>query len=1322
MFKLLALPLFLCVVAVVFYLLQLVIAKKLSYDITERYLHFRLIIGNIILAIVVANNYASAPLIMLINKVLTNPLVHDVIGKFFPMGKVELIFIALCSVGLNIIYTVLSLSVSTSIKLIFNKQRTYKVHENMTGIEYVLGFPWYFVNKFYEDKDGRIQLTSQGFTIGRWISWMKYSTVVIWVLEMVLIVVSVIWGPSAWNDFVLEFVRSFYMMPVAAFFIFQQLELFFYGPEEVVLGSVGSEDVDNEMIGDLNVLIPEYISAFGDSSFLYLDAGKDNSVLENGIPTNIAGREQLSECNNPETFVLVKNRLPSSINQNFNYQNALISLINGNAILVRDNPEGEFTYYYMAYVDHVISRGENVIILCADDAMVKRVKNDIEDKINNFKCTDIFWNICDDPTYHTLNRDNVLICSYSDFIGLDFKLTHRDFGKYVTTVISIESFVLMSQDEMSLNLIFGKLNALETVEHYIFVTDTDAEALHGKIKKYTSIDSYVITYKNDFRKPNTNIMIWRQEGIKKMQNGLEIGTALSPSIGSGIPLALLALKYDFPSVYIIPSNYDGDSHYFDRAMRALDADISRFLASPLVDTQSRIKLSPFKATHDEKLKITVIYDDDNNIFTTIWKWLKYSGDQSIIHVVSPFYMLREFFIADYNRQFTDYAGYRPFIVEDTILNSSKYLSLLARLAYRDMEEEELLKIAEKNKWVADGIIGILQNALKTVRSELAINNIFECFNIIENARFESNPDRRVSFNMVRMINEDLRSEIKKKLAKAKIRIGNTDKELPYFAENISNYYLKNQVIPYEGQFYYIDEISNGIVHAHLFEPKERREYYPISNYCIGGMRKIDDLVNNPLIDFDLYEAEVRRDIYGCISTKNGNDFTDATNEIVSFRQHVTMNKVPVLTLRISKDSDSFGDERTAERAVRLLGVLINGLFKTIFPDKYQNIVAVTDNQPNVDLLKRITKNEGSFSPEEMALLTIPNSVINWPKDEVNGAKEANKKYITLSIIEFSCIEYGMIDSIKRRIDGLFRMVSKYLDWYISSNNSEIENAVKGTYLNYGTSKPLNIFAPYELLKALSKVYPVIEEVIITPIQKPELDNSNANVSNCSFCGRPFVFGFELDDRRRMCNHCCDHQVTQSEEIKEILLRTKEAMENHYHITFDKSIDVRFQSADSIRKVAGGSSEGRVLGFYWHKKKQLWIEARGPNNSMRSTVVHELTHSWQHKDLDLEKLLKVLVKKYGKKKGEAIYTLMIEGHAVVVEINSMKKFGEIAYYDSLVEEFRRRTDEYGNGYRLINSYISHEMSQSGRVNEFSAMKELVDAIIRGEDVIQWPEEE
>ena len=329
--------------------------------------------------------------------------------------------------------------------------------------------------------------------------------------------------------------------------------------------------------------------------------------------------------------------------------------------------------------------------------------------------------------------------------------------------------------------------------------------------------------------------------------------------------------------------------------------------------------------------------------------------------------------------------------------------------------------------------------------------------------------------------------------------------------------------------------------------------------------------------------------------------------------------------------------------------------------------------------------------EERILSTIPH--VDGDGMQEFCPKRNEDGQIAVYLVEFSCLEYGLIGAVVKDIQRLYRIIREYLEW--TNANKDYE----GLYLEYGASALPSCFAVNELFCLFAEICPPLKEV--SQEQKDyELQGSG---SHCTFCGRKTIFTHKLQDGRRMCNYCKNHQLTARQEIKEMFYETKSFLEKQYNIKIPDNLHIKFKSATAIKNKLGYDGEGRVLGFYHDGSKQVWIESRGPKICVQSTLMHELTHGWQYPHIDMAEIRR-----------HPMYGLdLIEGHTSYVEVEGMKYLKEYDYSQFLHEGLMRRNDEYGNGYRMVCALMELGREQKGNsYTVYQLMSDISKSIAMG----------
>ena len=1307
--KIFTFVLLLVIWAAFFFGIDSLIINVLSYPKEKRYLHFRLIIVSFFTALIASTDLTNSFVVWL-TKLISAPSAIKVIFTIIPARSTGMVCMLLCILILNTSYAVVHLSAIATNKKIFKaKENDYVVYDQLEGRERISRFPWKIINLFYEMDNGKPKLKNFGYMLGVSIKWMKFISLVIMLFEIVAMFLSISFGINLFNGLLLTIVQRFYLLPVALYFLFEQIQLFLEGPETVSGGSVDSVDISEKMMGDIQSLVPCYLELFENSgAILCVEAGPKDMVSAPNYYGNEAGNNQLIECKDPGLSEILFGQLRSSgIEMNFEYQNAVIQLLNGKSVFVRDNLEGEFSAYYCAYISYFASQGKCSLIICSDGASAEKARSEIEAVFENASGMNALSKISNVDNLTNDSDVNILICTYSDIADMDFILRYNNLAKRICFAILLDCDAFLDLDAIHIEVMLSKFRSIATLKNYAFVSDSGNEIVRERIQSIFSLNNPGLeSFNHDFRPSNSNVMVWKAECNYNLQKILGIGGSGSTYLGKALPLSLVAIKNGFPNVYVIPGKKVGDFFFQKNASDPNSMDLDAYFDAK-IDIKNVIIPRSSDATESSELKVFCVYDENFNIFDSLMKWFKYAGTTgSLIHVISPSYMLREFLAYYYKTNLTRSHSFHALYNNQLCLDHSRLLSLLAKFSDTDIEEEELLSISKSYGWEKkyNKITDLLLDAVKLVRNEA--HDIYDYFEILDYNRLNRSDNKIVQFRTFHLKDKKLISDVLSHVQlTGALNNGKTANTTTVLKGNVTNYYLPKQVVALDGNYYQIESVdNNGTVVVNPSSPKLLFEYYTISDFEITSAKLVDECNDQHNIDFNIYEADVVRNIYGYISSASGNDFTSNSDyrDLTEARYTVTLKRIPVLELRIQKALLNQGSSNA--KVIRLLSELFNGMFKTLYPNLYQNIIAV----PNIPFNRSLC--ETAFANEKMA---TAEDLVDLFVGGVNGSaisRDDDDECVSLYIIEFSCFEYGLVKALYQNITEVLRMIYRYLSWYSVSE--------KGRYLHFGMDSMSPVFAPEDLLEFLSNALSMNETTEICDSCFDSFDDQYA-IYKCSFCGNETRFAWKLDDGRVMCGNCHNQVKSQAQEIAAIYKEIRSNLEKIYNVSFDPTINICFQSKDAIERVAGKLSNGRVIGFYKHNpKKQLWIERKGPSVPMQSTMAHELTHAWQYAKLDSD--WKELDKRLGKKNTKKKRDVLFEGHSVFVQIDIMERRGEKRFAEWLKSEYESRNDEYGKGYRFFRDYYRSKNSEGGPYTPFAVMSQLIEEILNGGD-ISWLED-
>ncbi|MBR1481364.1 MAG: hypothetical protein IJ598_00160 [Ruminococcus sp.] len=1293
--------LFLAAAAGIFFLLNLLM-RRLAYPIRKRYLHVRTVVAVFLLNLALTNVYSVSLLMSGADSVINSQALRAVFLAMLPNRSYELLYMILLLLLLNFMLTAAAILTVSLVRLFFRNKTEFVDVEEYYGVARLLRFPWAIARKFYRTEGDEVRLTGRGFTLGLWMRGIKNVFLILWAIETIVAGVSVLWAGEEWNQALLVAVRAWYILPMAGFLLAQQIQFFFETEYEGETTVFDSEAIGERLEGSVQLLMEFQKKAFEDAdALLYAEYEEDGSEKNDGAHGNDLANTQIHDCRQPEILNIIAGQVKSSgCVMNAAYLNVIVELLNGNSVNVCDYVEGEFVPYLVAYLNFFMSQSKTALLLCPDRELADRLRETVSKTLSSMNSLYSVWNVCGIDDIRKDTYINMIVCAYDDFIKRRVIDKCGDFAENLAAVVCADCGNIFSQDSVHLELLFNSLGKIKARPRYIMLTGEDNDSLRTAMENYIKEELYPAN--NLYRRPKTGLMIWREESSSRLQRYLGIGNTLSPYLGTALPLALVAAKRDLPRVYIIPDRGRADKSYRD-AMTMTAKEVKSYLGSGL-NLDSVIRCKPSEALEQQDISMIIAYDTQCNFFNDLWRWMKYGGrDGTLVHIISPPYLLREYFAANFRdkKLYLKNNEFDALIPYSLVMRTSHLLVMLVSLCNSGMSEDELTDVIKRYDWDYGSVEELLTECLRVLYSDEEVHNVYECFHFETVKTFSEEKNGFVCQTRITLTDDTVRERLNAKIGFASIiRNNNRADTLTVFKNNIYNYFLRGQVIAYKGNFYRVATVTDGMVYVEQELSRDLLQYYPISRFTFDSDFHIKDAcVDTDTIDFNLYAVSVTREIFGYWSSNCGTDFSNGhfvqVNDLrdeTGAPVRTSMRHVSVLELNIRRTA--LGD-RPVNAAVTLC-CLLNGLFRTLFPASYQNLFAAATEAPDDSLLSEVLSRGTQADINSIIWSTIPTCV---------NARKVDPAFVSIYIIEFSCVEYGMTQILCNKFTSVLAMVREYLDWYLRSQvadaaQPDTSDVIRGRNLHFGQDTIPDIFACQELLDFCAKAAPEAGEDY-----EVRDDDAVEGYSSCTFCGKESLFVTRMEDGRVMCGSCKEHQLTRREEVRELFADTVAFMEKGYHINLPRKLHVRFRSAASIRKAAGDTVGGRILGFYNSANRQLWLESRGPKVAMLSTLIHELTHAWQYRELDM----RALQRKLG---GEGFLTL-IEGHAVYTEINTLRKHNETEYADRLERITLLRDDEYGKGYVMVRDAFRDFEPDAENVNPFTAIKKLADSILKGE---------
>ncbi|MBQ6628915.1 MAG: hypothetical protein IJH65_08875 [Methanobrevibacter sp.] len=1256
--------------------------RKSKYSIERRYCHCRYIASYIVLMFVFLNKYTGPYILVITDKIINMKQLQVFWDLFILMKRFQLVYMILSLLISNFLIVLISGCLFLLIKILLSNTR-YINFDELSLIEKIYHLPWLIPRFFFKESPNNegYRVTEKGFTIGLWAKWMKYAFLICEVLELGFLYTGILIKSESVLMVASKLVQGWYLLPMLGYLFIEQIQYMLETEIAPEVGSFSSETIDDKLEGNLAALYSLYLRKFKDSgSIIGSFINNDIHYHQEGISESGLNQSQYLKSNDPSVLHIISNHIKEAgATTNKDYQNALIELVNEKSIYIQDVFQGDFLIYLAAYMNYYMSQEKVFLVLCKSEKLVDSFRKELTKAFNRINQLSSVWNIAD---YHKANGNaemDVLVISYTELLDYNLIEKRNDFFQYIDSIIMTDVEEICSHENIYLESLFSEFSKIKTTHapKYVAFSTIDNDSLRISLEYYIGKELHL--FKSNLYSKNAYTIAWKEESYNKIQKMMGIAQETPVYIGMEMPIGLVALKYDVPVVRFFYDMKNGLQSFFE-SMKMSTQSIAKYLKRKL-DLEELFLFNDYK--EKKALEVLVVQDSSYNLFNAVTSLNFYGGkEQTLLHIVSPFYILREYFADKLglgkNLEY-DYSLYSS----QSILKKDGCLKILLEMCLNSLPEEQILKKGREYQWGELNVPQLLEESLQYVLNDHELHNVHESFHFGVESYFDEEKDDYIQKNIVKLTDDNIRKRLRRKIDRITLSTKNDQKiQLPILQDNIYNYFLPEQIVPIEGCFYRILSMDTKRVFAEEASVSDIYSYYPCSEFVFSNLKLEDECVDTSLLNINIYSTDAKRIIYGYwdsssdmdgsfLKTIHMNTCVNADGSLIVDTKY----QVPLLEISLRRTMI----EGDSEKAGFLAAFLIQGFLKTLFPKTWMNLYVISKYSKDDSFWRKVQNDSSNLSESELLHSMVPFT-------DVVSEKE-NEEYYSFYILENSSLEMGMLSALYGNRTKLFTLMKDYLEWYSD----------KGTALNVGNDKISDCFDLEGLLSFCKRIIPDEKEQPIFSSQDEDILDAEYT---CSFCGKPVVFAYVMDDGRKMCRSCKQQQISQKKEISEVYLTTVEFIEKTYNIVINKKIHVKLQSAKRIKAASQSLAEGRVLGFYNNSKHELWIETRGPRIAVQDTMIHELTHAWQFENLNMSKLNRLDPEERLR---------YLEGHAVYMEIDVLKKLGEEEYAAYVERTLMTLNTVYGDGYRMLKEYLDNAKSQGSHYTPFEAMKELIDKL-------------
>ena len=1247
-------------------------ADNTKLEMRDRILHIRYVIFTAIYVIICVALFAK--ILDLVNLVISIPLVRNLLFGIIPPGNVSAgfywVITLLCCLLLALIYLIL-INLLHRLWLLPLSDKNYL--ETKSFLEKVFNG---VAALFYEVREKQVSLPPTKFNTGRWFRGMRIGFGCLLLAESLFIG---LYLQMDWTfldvDFFAVLVKSLFMLPILAYVLLHQIELFFAADRTKADILTETEEIGMLQQGDFSGLVKVYEQLYGDTALIAFYKGSGRREIRESLFAGVQ-EEQKAQSNNPALLEALCRNVACITAPRPPYINGLADLIDGYNVAAFDTPWGEFDPYYVAYIQHKLTLGKAALVICDNKLQVQRMLARLKSVFEKLNVVDSIWRI------HSMDTQvdgmvDVLVCTEEEFLRNPLNEYCPKFNERLSIVVMLDSYSLLCRENAFSSRIFNFFSGRPL--QYVFYVPENNMDICQRLQERIGCAEIQLREKSHSNS-TAHLMFWRADSVYKPQ--LAISERLYEDFGVAYALAIIAAKYDVDAVNVLAPESVPLQTYYHLVTQKYSTEIQEdYLRSHAINLSTVVRNNDYSVADPAQLNFCVVYDELNNLLDVAQTWLSYGGvASSMLHIVSAPYMLRDYLASNVSTLRAETTGLQMLIPKDALGRRVPAMALLLRMR-RGVSSQDILRFARDCGIASVRLEQILEKAMELA---LGANHHY----VVENSfSFEecTAPEFDNGYRYVvtvTLTNEALYRVLCGMTEEFVQLVGPQKEILPIHHSDVYNHFLPHQQVVFGNNRYRIHTIADRNVHV-ASEGTVAADLYYTPLIGISDLKRTDRTMHpvprNDKVVMSYFEAVLTRKITGYYAHPGMLDLTDKeSTHFETLAEPVEETKtVPCLCLEFDCPLKDRSD-----KTANTICFLLKGAFATFLPKNYQDLLVFSKLDMDKVCQEVIFRKDNGLLPDPIPsdVMTGFDTVepidpairqlIPQVADDADVQPNTEDK-IYIYIAQFSALDTGALTAIAEDLDRVLGTVQKYLYW------SEEQKAGAPEYLRFGYNAVPGVFDTNATTYCLQKFYDYVPNINRINADDVQLDDADAR--HCSFCGKPVSVNFtELDDGRIMCPECRNHVTNSRDEIKKLLQEATATLEKYYGITLPSDIKVKFKSASAIRKRSGQTTGGRVLGFYDLRRREIWIERNGPEPCVFSTLVHELSHAWQHANINM---------------GVELYFL--EGHTSYVEVEClrMRKQDAFARFQERMLMAAPADDVYGKGYRYWRGVLSADSDKN-----------------------------
>jgi len=1052
----------------------------------------------------------------------------------------------------------------------------------------------------------------------------------------------------------------------------------------------------------------------------------DNRILFDNTSNNLSGissfdiLDNLAESGNALDAVISKyftelKQKGHTVDSGF--VRSSIEMVNGKSVLLNTPFYQDMTGYIVLPLVRQLLSYEKVLVIVGRDSAACDVRDWIHNGITAFCGTPELWKT-GMLTEQEIECD-VAVLRFADVYNRRILDVNKEFLNQIGFVLLIEPSRVVSTGQIGLSLIVDQLGKGE--KNIVYCScDRNCDGLVDTLSHIFKVNMTEV-YATVPTLANCSLMYWNAHGDFLHH---KIFPNIAHYLGVGTELSSVALRHQIANTVWVSSE-----RFPVIDIRWIAGQYYNIICNYTGHPQSQEAFSEmFKVDANlwnlgvQDNAFLTVEDEFNNLFEMTRLYSTRAKNQGFVNIISENYLLRDYMV-DNAPLFTADSKVIPSIVPDyTRTERNTVVALIMRMFGDGVSENEL----KYNLSIA----GIkVTDAYNEFRGLVSKHCHVGAVDITVNFKDEIAGDEVLAVKMpyYTIRNDDTKfADYARNLSNAYFIIEDDKDKTNYIGAmlygQVFQKYLPGQMLTYSGKHYQFQTITaeRGVVLRraadHITDRKSYRQRREYTLSCFS----IDPAIGSSRTSrgFELSRGFCNISV----ETRGYYELTSLDN--LASAHKVELNHIPerkyqnkaVLCLKLPEAGE---DVRFT------VAILLNEMFITLYPESYHYITATVkmplDTASNISKLLSSVHLNG-FDDENAIyiiedceidlglLVSVERNIIRLFEIIADylawfGAKVADS--IVTDVVDTEETIDGHDEGNEAgntdESDGLDEMDNtvEAEDADIAEEVNKTENAIaddhvdlppkkysESHYLLYGYDKldpMLNIRDTLHFLSLHCYDKNALEQAransdVAARIES-EIDFSKPDAHFCDFCAVELAGG-EYDvlaDGRERCTQCANSAMKTVEQFTRLYENTLRNMETFFGIRINVAIKVRTANAKKIAKLCGEKFiptpgfDGRTLAFAQKASDgySIYVENGAPKIAAVANIVHELTHIWQYKNWNRQKIRS----HYGRENELMIY----EGMAKWTELQYLFFLNEVSYAKRQEIYTRGRNDAYGRGF-------------------------------------------